>query len=597
VPEVVLVLATGSGKSLTFMLASRLPGAKTTVVIIPLVLLRLDLIRRCRELGLNPVVWSNSTAAGLDGSQTLLFVSVEVAARPSFRQYMRELYDKGYLERVMLDECHLIHTSAHYRRHMAQLSQLRQYAVQFVYMTATLPPRLEAVLYQRHHIGRARVVRGSTRRRNIRYGVEYMRPPKSEGFLSFVCRAVKERWERLSLAGWTDGRVMIFVRSCGDAEEIARQMQCSYFHRDIGTTEEKEARLEGWMSGASGSAFLACTTAAGAGVDYAHVRWVVHIEDPYGVSEFQQESGRGGRDGAPAGSTVLMRRDPRLPGPGIALDHYDPHEQEVMGEYLSGLECRRLVLGREFDEAKEWVECGAGEVKCDVCEVREERGAKGCETEEGWAEEEEEDEGERGAKGCETEEGRAEEEEEEEEGEEGEEGETVLDGAIRYRRNQMREQYEMDSYIRRLSQIQGQCMLCRILVGGSEWKHELSKCSRMDKWRYFACRKAVVEKSRGRGWIKSYMACYLCGQPQRICKTWEKTEREGWMCEYRDLVMPAVWGLWESVVEREWVESRLEVKVSNGEEALIAAARGSEFGGSECILGVKILAELLERWG
>ena len=40
--EVVLILATGSGKSLTFMLGSSLPEARTTVVIVPLVLLRLD---------------------------------------------------------------------------------------------------------------------------------------------------------------------------------------------------------------------------------------------------------------------------------------------------------------------------------------------------------------------------------------------------------------------------------------------------------------------------------------------------------------------------------------------------------------------------
>jgi superfamily II DNA helicase RecQ len=59
-PEVLLILATRSGKSLPFMLGSSLPGARTTIVIIPLVLLRLDLLRRCKELGLNPVVWSSS---------------------------------------------------------------------------------------------------------------------------------------------------------------------------------------------------------------------------------------------------------------------------------------------------------------------------------------------------------------------------------------------------------------------------------------------------------------------------------------------------------------------------------------------------------
>jgi superfamily II DNA helicase RecQ len=79
---------------------------------------------------------------------------------------------------------------------------------------------------------------------------------------------------------------MIFVRLCEDAEEVAEKIGCSYYHREISTIEDKEARLRDWMSGESGSLFLACITAAGAGVDYAYIRWVVHIEDPYGLIDF-----------------------------------------------------------------------------------------------------------------------------------------------------------------------------------------------------------------------------------------------------------------------------------------------------------------------
>ncbi|KAK6442714.1 hypothetical protein LTR95_001030, partial [Oleoguttula sp. CCFEE 5521] len=115
-PEVLIVPATGSGKSLIFLLGSCLPGSRTTVVVIPLVLLRLDLLRRCKEFSLNPIVWSNRSdvAVGIDGAPTLLFVSVEVAAKHPFRQYARRLYDAGYLDRFMIDKCHLIQTSAHY---------------------------------------------------------------------------------------------------------------------------------------------------------------------------------------------------------------------------------------------------------------------------------------------------------------------------------------------------------------------------------------------------------------------------------------------------------------------------------------------------
>ena len=103
------------------MLGSKLPESRTTIVIVPLVLLRLDLLRRCRLMGIDPVIWRSNAdvAAGMDSGPALLFVSVEVATGHPFRQYARRLYDTGNLDRFVLDECHLIHTSAHYRKSMS----------------------------------------------------------------------------------------------------------------------------------------------------------------------------------------------------------------------------------------------------------------------------------------------------------------------------------------------------------------------------------------------------------------------------------------------------------------------------------------------
>jgi superfamily II DNA helicase RecQ len=365
---------------------------------------------------------------------------------------------------------------------MAQLSELRQFRVPFIYMTATLPLRLEKILFQRHHIGGASIVRGCTKRPNLRYGVEYLQPPKGESFLSFACRTAVRKWTAFRRADWKDARVMIFVRSCADAEEAAEHISCSYYHREIGTTEEKEARLKEWISGESGSPFLACTTAAGAGVDYPHVRWVVHIEDPYGLIDFTQESGRGGRDGEPAGSSVYMKRHPRLPAPPTPLDHPDPVDYQAINEYLRGVECRRLILARELDEAKYWQACGAADIKCDICESREKGGEGVVEPESGVDEH----------VGSEKSENHL----DEEEGEGG--------GLIRLRRQQMQEQHEMDEYLRQLSQIKGGCMICRVLTPGVEWKHGFVKCPRAHKWKYIRCKEAVVQRCVGRQWMKSF---------------------------------------------------------------------------------------------
>ena len=147
---------------------------------------------------------------------------------------------------------------------------------------------------------------------------------------------------------------MAFLLSCGDAEGASEHLGCSYYHREIGTTEEKELRLESWIDGKVGSPFLACTTAAGPEVDYPHVRWVIHIEDPYELIDYPQESGRAGRDGAPARATVLMKRRPSLPAPPTPLDHPDPVDDQAMKQYLRGMECRRLGFARKLDESQHW---------------------------------------------------------------------------------------------------------------------------------------------------------------------------------------------------------------------------------------------------
>jgi hypothetical protein len=82
-----------------------------------------------------------------------------------------------------------------------------------------------------------------------------------------------------------------------------------------------------------------------------------------------------------------------------------------------------------------------------------------------------------------------------------------------------------------------------------------------------------------------------------VCANWAAKEKKAEGCQYRDLVMPAVQALWEEGwEERRWVRSRLEVEVSDGGEAMIAAARVVKFASIDSIVGVKILAALLARW-
>ena len=85
--QVVAVLPTGSGKSLLFMLPCTLPGAQVTILIVPLVSLRGDLLRRIQALRIDHLEWT----PGERREMALVIVSTEAASTKDFVKYARGL--------------------------------------------------------------------------------------------------------------------------------------------------------------------------------------------------------------------------------------------------------------------------------------------------------------------------------------------------------------------------------------------------------------------------------------------------------------------------------------------------------------------------
>ena len=123
--EVVAALATSEGKSLAFMLPCRLPGAGTTVVILPLVVLKQDMFRRCAELGLRFVVWDRQGDLAQYSSCPLIFVSAEAAVLSPFRTFVTGLDAREGLDRVVFDESYLVLTASDYRPKLKLIKALR----------------------------------------------------------------------------------------------------------------------------------------------------------------------------------------------------------------------------------------------------------------------------------------------------------------------------------------------------------------------------------------------------------------------------------------------------------------------------------------
>ena len=170
--QVVIVLPTGAGKSAVFMLPCTLPDAGITILIVPLVSLRCNLLRRLTKLGIDHLEW----LPGERREAGLVLVSVEAVATGDFLTYARALVDQQKLDRIVFDECHLTVTAASYRDSIVDVADIRELRTQFVYLTATLPPSMVSEFEERNHLLYPKAIRASSNRANIFYEVRRARP-------------------------------------------------------------------------------------------------------------------------------------------------------------------------------------------------------------------------------------------------------------------------------------------------------------------------------------------------------------------------------------------------------------------------------------
>ena len=373
--QVLVILPTGSGKSLLFMLPYTLPDAGVTVLVVPLVSLRGDLLRRLRELDIDHLVW----LPGETREAGLVLVTAEAASTKDFMAYAQRLVVSQRLDRIVIDECHLAITAAEYRESMVDLAVIRSLRTQFVYLTATLPPAIQAEFEEQNHLLNPKVIRASSNRPNLFYVVR--RAGRRGNLLEQSAYEAQEAWRSSGLFDHSRDKIILYARTRAEADELSRLLGCAVYTAKIGTTTEKEEVLRKWISSPD-QPYMVATTALGAGFDHPYVRLVMHVNEPDSIIDFAQESGRAGRDGQRAYSFVMLPAswEPRQePHPAESIEAWEStgrdaglrkkRERKMMHEYLKGDRCFRTCLSEYLDLPAQRRWCMKEDVACDVCKV------------------------------------------------------------------------------------------------------------------------------------------------------------------------------------------------------------------------------------
>jgi superfamily II DNA helicase RecQ len=369
--QVVVILPTGAGKSLLFMLPCTLPDAGITILVVPLVALRGDLLRRLRELRIDHMEW----LPGEKRESGLVLVTAEAASTRDFFKYARMLVSQQKLDRIVVDECHLTITAAGYRQSIVDLVTIRSLRTQFVYLTATLPPSMQAEFEERNHLLRPKVIRASSNRPNIFYMVRKAKNGQGS-LLEQAAAKARDAWDQSVLFDKTRDKIILYVRTRDEARDLAELLGCSTYTARSGTATEKEAIVTGWLHTAA-QPYIVATTAFAEGFDYPYIRLVINVNEPESMVLFAQESGRAGRDGKQAYSLVLLPSSweapegiistPRLPTThDISLGKQ--RERQAMHRYLEGEQCFRTSLSEYLDSAEQRRWCMPEDVPCDICQ-------------------------------------------------------------------------------------------------------------------------------------------------------------------------------------------------------------------------------------
>jgi ATP-dependent DNA helicase RecQ len=310
--DVLLVLPTGSGKSLVFQLAAELTGGPV-IVVAPLLSLMRDQVHALRELGI--------PAARIDGSGGDAGRRREIArvtggeariayVTPEQLEHAELVRTLGSLSPTLLavDEAHeLPHWGRSFRPAFLALADAAEDLGRppVAALTATADPRTRAEIGELLGLrDPVVVVRGLDR---PALHLEVIRVERARDELREL--------ERLLVPGEDDapppldGKGIVYTRTTRAARETARWLAergvaADHYHGRRSAKDRTRVQ-DAFSSGAV--RVVAATNAFGLGIDEPDVRFVLHRHVPGDLETYWQEAGRAGRDGAPARCTLLYR--------------------------------------------------------------------------------------------------------------------------------------------------------------------------------------------------------------------------------------------------------------------------------------------------
>ncbi len=317
--DVVVIMPTGSGKSICYQLAAMLlPG--TTLVVSPLIALMKDQTDALDALGIPSTFINSSVSAGemslrLSGLAAGLFKLVYVAPERFRNERFQEALAHTRVSLLAVDEAHCISQWGHdFRPDYLNLRNVASHlpGVRIMAVTATATPDVRRDIVKQLGLGEP------PRQQPIVHVHGFARENLS--ITVSRCATHDEKTAHVMKAVRDHGCGIVYVATRKQAERVyervVRDLAFSgglaaggvkpdviLYHGALADKARKEAQE---LFTSSSCPVVIATNAFGMGVDRPDIRFVVHWDVPGSIEAYYQEIGRAGRDGKPAFCDLLF---------------------------------------------------------------------------------------------------------------------------------------------------------------------------------------------------------------------------------------------------------------------------------------------------